>query len=288
MTLRGLDHLVIGVRDLDAAGRQYERLGFTVGARNQHSWGTDNRIVQMPGFFLELVTVVRPALIPAHAPRQFSFGQHVADALMRGEGPSMLVLESTDAKSDAAIYLAAGIGDFEPFFFSRKGKSAAGEEIEVSFSLAFARNELAPDCGFFVCQQHRPELFWNKPVQVHANGVTSVDAVYLVADNPTDHHIFLSAFTGQRALTASSAGIVAPLPRGRIEILTMLAASRHLGSQRVTANETAIIGLSVHTANLSGVERRLSREGIAFDRLGERIVVPATDACGCIIAFEAA
>ncbi len=30
---RGLDHLVIGVRDLDAAGKLYERLGFRVGAR---------------------------------------------------------------------------------------------------------------------------------------------------------------------------------------------------------------------------------------------------------------
>jgi hypothetical protein len=288
MTLRGLDHLVIGVRDLDAAGQQFERLGFKVGARNQHAWGTDNRIVQMPGFFLELVTVARPGLIPPHGPRQFSFGQHVADALARREGPSMLVLESTDAKRDAAQYLAAGIGDFEPFFFARKGRSAAGEEIEVAFTLAFARDELAPECGFFACQQHRPELFWSKAAQAHANGVTAVDAVYLVADNPTDHHIFLSGFTGQRALTASSAGIVAPLPRGRIEILTGRAASRHLGVDANPVTETAIIGFSVRTSDLAALERRLIAEGIAFRRIEERLVVPASAACGCIVAFEAA
>ena len=33
---RGLDHLVHVVRDLDAAGAFYQRLGFTVGARNRH------------------------------------------------------------------------------------------------------------------------------------------------------------------------------------------------------------------------------------------------------------
>jgi Glyoxalase-like domain len=287
MTARGLDHLVIGVRDLDAAGRLFERMGFTVGGRNQHSWGTDNRIVQMPGFFIELITVARPQLIPDHAPRRFSFGRHVADALARGEGPSMVVLESRDAAADAAGYAAAGIGDFEPFTFSRKGRTATGEEVEVSFSLAFAQDELAPDCGFFACRQHRPELFWSPKAQTHANGVNAVDAVYLVADNPTDHHIFLSSFTGQRALTASSAGIVAPLPRGRIEILTSRAASSHFGRPDMAVPAPAIIGLSVRTSDLVAVERRLASEHIAFARIGARIVVPASQACGCILAFEA-
>ncbi|RYE71196.1 MAG: VOC family protein, partial [Hyphomicrobiales bacterium] len=52
---RGLDHLVIGVADLDAAGAFYDDLGFRVGARNRHPWGTENRIVQFPGAFLELI-----------------------------------------------------------------------------------------------------------------------------------------------------------------------------------------------------------------------------------------
>ncbi len=43
---RRIDHLVLAVRDLDAAGLFYERLGFQVGARNRHPWGTENRIVQ--------------------------------------------------------------------------------------------------------------------------------------------------------------------------------------------------------------------------------------------------
>ena len=54
---RGLDHLVHAVRDLDAAGELYGRLGFTVGARNRHPWGTHNRIVQLPGFFIELLAI---------------------------------------------------------------------------------------------------------------------------------------------------------------------------------------------------------------------------------------
>src|SRR5215467_5134661 len=57
---RGLDHVVHAVRDLEAAAELYRRLGFTVGARNQHSWGTHNHLIQLPGFFLELLTVAEP------------------------------------------------------------------------------------------------------------------------------------------------------------------------------------------------------------------------------------
>src|SRR5262245_61245106 len=57
---RGLDHVVHAVRDLDATPELYRRLGFTVGARNRHAWGTHNHLVQMPGFFIELLTVAEP------------------------------------------------------------------------------------------------------------------------------------------------------------------------------------------------------------------------------------
>jgi hypothetical protein len=57
---RGLDHMVHAVRDLDAVAALYRRLGFSVGARNRHPWGTHNHIVQLPGFFIELLTLAEP------------------------------------------------------------------------------------------------------------------------------------------------------------------------------------------------------------------------------------
>ena len=57
---RGLDHIVHAVRDLDAAAEIYRGLGFTVGARNRHPWGTHNHIMQLRGFFIELLTLAEP------------------------------------------------------------------------------------------------------------------------------------------------------------------------------------------------------------------------------------
>src|SRR5262245_37044511 len=105
---RGLDHIVHAVRDLDAAADLYHRAGFTVGARNRHAWGTHNHIVQLPGFFIELLTVAEPEKLGTDG---FSalFGTFNRLFLKRHEGFSLLMLESRDAVADAAEFRAAKI-----------------------------------------------------------------------------------------------------------------------------------------------------------------------------------
>src|SRR2546421_7377212 len=81
---RGLDHIVHAVHDLDAAGDAYARLGFTVGARNRHPWGTHNRIVQFPGVFIELLSVGEPERIPPARPRMRS-EEHTSELQSRSD-----------------------------------------------------------------------------------------------------------------------------------------------------------------------------------------------------------
>jgi catechol 2,3-dioxygenase-like lactoylglutathione lyase family enzyme len=282
---RGLDHLVIGVRDLDAAGELYARMGFRVGARNRHPWGTENRIVQFPGAFLELITIGDPGAIPPHGPCHFSFGAFVRDALARGEGMSMLVLESRDARADAEAFREDGIGDYEPFFFERQAQRPDGSQVRVAFSLAFARNERAPDCGFFVCEQHEPQNFWNPAFQQHSNGASGLAAAIMVAENPTDHHIFVSAFTGERSLKSNSLGVSAALPRGRLDVLTPHAAQQLFAVEDKGAGPE-FAGFVVAVPDLAAVQAGLDRGKIGSVRVGERIIVPGEAAMGCMVAFE--
>ena len=90
---RGLDHIVHAVRDLDAAADLYRRLGFTVGARNRHQWGTHNHIVQMPGFFIELLTFAEPDKLGGDGFSRL-FAAYNRDFIARAEGFSLLILES--------------------------------------------------------------------------------------------------------------------------------------------------------------------------------------------------
>ena len=202
----GLDHVVHAVSDLEGAARLYRRLGFTVGARNRHSWGTHNHVVQLPGFFIELLTVAEPEKLGSDG---FSnlFGRFNQSFLSNREGLSLLLLESDNAAADAAAFESAGIGASEVLKFEREGKQPDGAAVKLAFSLAFARDARAPAIGFAVCQQHFPANFWNPAFQQHANTASGIAGVVLVAENPTDHHIFLSAFTGVRDLHATSNGV---------------------------------------------------------------------------------
>ncbi|HEV2564408.1 MAG TPA: VOC family protein, partial [Microvirga sp.] len=131
---RRIDHLVVAVHDLDQAASFYQRLGFQVGARNRHPWGTENRIIQLPGSFIELISVGERAAISPHQASAFSFGAFVQDYLQDREGLAMLALDSRDAKADAALFAERGIGSFEPFHFERTGRRPDGSETKVAFT----------------------------------------------------------------------------------------------------------------------------------------------------------
>lgn len=214
---RGIDHLVLGVRDLDAAGAFYQELGFTVGARNRHPWGTHNRLIQFPGAFLELITVAEPSLVPEPEPGRFSFGACVRDALAAGEGISMLALESADAAADNALWESAGIGGFDTFFFERQGRRPDGQPVRVAFTLAFAADAAAHGAGFFVCQQHEPQNFWNPAFQIHDNGARGIAETRFGAPSPPEHRRFLEAFTGA-PVQEIDGSLRIDLPRGAIMV----------------------------------------------------------------------
>jgi len=259
-------------------------MGFQVGARNRHPWGTENRIVQMPGVFLELIAVGEGASIEPHAPGRFSFGAFVRDSLARREGIAMLVLESTDAAADRSAFAVAGIGDFAPFSFERQARGPDGGTMRVAFSLAFAASALAPEAGFFVCQQHEPQNFWNSRFQDHPNEASGVASVLMVADNPSAHAEFLSAFTGERDIVSNSAGIAVPLPRGRVEVLSGAAATWVTGSA-LEEDPTRFIGFAVTGCDPARQRQRLSAAGIACHPGPWGLVVPAAAARGTAVLF---
>ena len=171
---RALDHLVIPAHNLAAQAEFYGRLGFQVGARNRHPWGTENHIVQFDGQFLELIGLGEGFSTPNDIEGEFSFAGFVAKYLEARQGLAMLVMRSFDAEADRREFVANHIGDYSRFDFARKGRGPDGTTVDVAFSLAFAASKSWPKTGFFVCQQHFPENFWNSAAQVHPNGAIGV------------------------------------------------------------------------------------------------------------------
>ncbi len=233
--MRGLDHLVVAVKDLEAAGRAYSELGFTVTPENRHPWGTANRLIQLDGFFIELLSVADPGLIPAASGNGFSFGEFNQDFLCGREGASMLVLESGGAEVDRSEFLSAGLDVFDPFSFERIANLADGSTAKVAFDLTILKDPKSPNIGYFTCHNKYPENFWKPSFQSHANGGKRVSTVYLLARDPSDHHEFLGKFIGQREMRATSLGLELQTARGKIFVLTPGAYRSLVGAEAADA-----------------------------------------------------
>ncbi len=282
----GLDHVVHAVRDLAAAAELYRRLGFTVGARNRHAWGTHNHLVQLPGFFVELLTVAEPEKLGSDG---FSalFGTFNRIFLKNQEGLSLLILESDDAATDAVRFRSAGIGVSDAMRFEREGKRPDGAAVKVGFSLAFARDAKAAAVGFAVCQQHFPENFWDPAFQQHGNTASGIDAAVLVAENPSEHRAFLSAFAGVRDLSVTSSGITASTPRGDISVMEPAAFRSRFGTEPPDVSRGArLAAMQFRVRDRAALSAALAAGGIAtFSRMDATIVGPQT-ALGATLVFH--
>jgi len=215
MTLRAFDHIVLVARDLDAQARLFEQLGFTLTPLAQHPWGTANRLVQMQGVFLELLSLGSIAIEPPAA-GHFSFGAFTRDYLARREGIAMLVLRTTDAATDRAQWRSRGLETYELFDFSRSATLPDGRSVTVAFTLCFVTDPQMPEALFFVCQQHYPENFWKPEFQVHANGATGVATVWMAAAQPHRHASFCARLTDERAVRMDGNAVHVAMQNGAL------------------------------------------------------------------------
>jgi hypothetical protein len=143
--------------------------------------------------------------------------------------------------------------------------------------------------GFFACREHHPENFWNPAFQVHANTTKTVAAVIMVAEHPAAHRGFLSAFVGEDAIQATSAGIVVPTPRGVIEVITPAAFHTQFGVDPPDlARGPRLAGLRFAVKDFAATVDALKGGGIdAQVRMG-RIVVGPDLAVGATLVFAPA
>jgi catechol 2,3-dioxygenase-like lactoylglutathione lyase family enzyme len=168
--IRGIDHAVIAVRNLDAARDAYRRLGFTLTPRGRHSLGSQNHCIMFGSDYLELMALPKPH--PAL--------QRLGDFLAKGEGLEALALATDDAAGLCAELAADGVAAEAPLDFSRPVAGLG----EARFRTVQMPLELSPGCRVFACQHLTRELVWRPEYQRHAVGATQIAAVAVVAEDP--------------------------------------------------------------------------------------------------------
>ena len=287
-TPRDIDHLVLAVRDLDAARATYERLGFTLTPVARHPWGTENALAQLQGSFLELLALADPAAVPEPTATAFSFGAFNRDYLEAREGLSMLALKSADAAADRADFAAHELPVFDPFGFERVAKAPDGSERKVAFSLAFTSDARTHGAaGFFTCQHLHPENFWRTEYQRHPNGALHVASAVFVTRDPADFHEFLTHFTGQHDMLSTSLHVRFDLGQGAVDVLSPVAYRAFFGED-CEPDPRRFLACRVAVADVAVTRDLLTTNGVPFSEISGALVVPSSFAHGCAVAFVAA
>ena len=285
---RGIDHLVLCVTDLEAARGFYGMLGFNLTPTAHHPFGTSNFLAQLQGNFLEILTVTDPTLIEPPLEGHFSFAHHNQGYLSEGQGMSMLVFESQDARADQAEFRIKRLDTYEPFDFSRKAVLPTGEEVTVGFSLAFATHPDMPRAAFFCCQQHAPQHFWKPEYQTHDNGARSVLSVILVAHEPQNYTGFFQSLQGTKAVADTAEGLQVTTSRGHLDVMTPAAYDQRFGPETAPdlAQGPRFAAMCVGVQDLAQITGICQKNGVPFVTAPRSVRVCAKDAFGTLIEFS--
>ncbi len=196
----------------------------------------------------------------------------------------MLVLKGKGV-SDAEEFRAKGIGDFELYDFERQGKRPDGTPVKVAFSLAFASDNAA-DAGFFTCQQHYPENFWNPAHQKHANSTSAVAGVVFAAGEPERHRAFMEKFA-DASVSKAAGGFSIATPRGTIEMVTPTAFVARFGVEAPDTARGARLAAIRFAVDDGGLLQNVPElAGIAGIYEENAAVIGSEDAMGAVIVFE--
>lgn len=198
--LTGLDHIIIGVNDLELATTIFsQKLGLAASGGGIHpSGGTANRIIVIGDTYLELITVRAPG----------EAQQSILDRLAKREGYLNFVLSSNDIEAESKAMRSRGvsiIGPKEGQLRSADGRTRRWSRIDVE------RPDMVQPYPFLIQHDSTDEerrfrlAGWTQP-PAHPLGATKVLSTTIAVANlaeavPRFQHVYglqpSATFTGE-------------------------------------------------------------------------------------------
>jgi catechol 2,3-dioxygenase-like lactoylglutathione lyase family enzyme len=278
--ISGIDHNIVGVRDLEAARATYARLGFTLTPRGRHvGWGTANYCIMFTHGYVELLGIADPA--------QFTNG--LDKFLEQREGLLGFAFATPDAEAAARQLAAAGLEPQGPKDLGRLLELPEGD-VTPRFKLVMLPPRATPGVSAFVCQHLTPELLRRPAWEKHANGAMALIGMTAVVEDPRsllDAYETLcgagSATMTDDTLTVRSGGSY--LVFARPDDLPAL----HPDVELPEAPVPFLAAMTIAVADLDATRRYLEEKGLepAFDRAGS-LRLDARTACGIVLEFRQA
>lgn len=286
---RGIDHVVLSVRNLDAAAAFFRRAGFTLTPKAEQPFGTSTCMALLDGNFIDLLGTTSADKIPPHQPDRFSLAAQHQDQLQRREGLSLVAMISDDARRDREGFLAGGLRAAEPVDVSRPVTQPDGAEAIFAFTMVVVADPRLGDAQHFIYQIRTPDTFWHATYQDHANGAMEVSEIVVVADKPSQLAPFYAALVSPDAVHSVGNALQVDTAKGRIVVLSPAELTRRFEGIEIDIPVTRpyVAGFQVRSRDLKLVEGCLERGGVPFARRDAAVRIAPNDAFGAAIEFVA-
>lgn len=275
--LSGIDHAIVGVRDLEQAKATYERLGFQTTPLGRHvGWGTANYCLMFPDDYLELLGIVDGS----------QFTNNLDRFLAAREGLLSLALHSTDPEATREAWQAAGLAPAEV--------APLGRQLE-DFELRFANVMLAPEATggvpLFACAPLTPEAMRRADWLAHPNGALGIASVTVAVEDPGALYEPMAQVFGSICLTETDDTLAVHTGHGVLLFVTPDDLDMLHPELDAIATEDAptIAALSLKVRDLGATAAWLDRQDVAYRRdSGGTIGVAPAHTHGVMLEFVAA
>ena len=275
--ITGIDHAIVGVRKLEAARRQWAKLGFTITPRGRHKgWATANYCIMFETDYVELLGIVDPT----------GFTNKLDRFLKIREGLMGLAFSTETAEAVSAALEAASIGYKGPADLSRLLELPEGE-VEPAFKLVYL-NGATPGVSSFVCQHLTRDLVWRPEWTRHANGVTGIDSMTVVVRNTSTPRAGWRTFLGKDAVTEiGEQEFIAMVGQTELRFLTEAAAKAALPDlRRRKWRPPFLAGMALSVGDPAETVKALEAGGVKYARKDdETIAVSGSQANGVSLEF---
>jgi hypothetical protein len=268
--------VLVGVRDLEAAGAQWRRLGFSLTPPGRHiGWGSGNRCIMFAEDYVELLGILDPS----------RFCNNLDRFLAEREGLMGLAFAGADAAEATARLGAAGLHPDGPRRLERLLDLPEGE-ARLAFDLAFLPPQETPDLSAFLCCHRTPELLRHDPGWLaHANGAKRLVGITVVSQDPAAAALGYVPIAGEDGVSAGDGETAVTLGRHRIRFIGAAGFARRyeaLGAVPSFAPPYPA-ALEIAVADLDAARRLLAAAGAAPADAADRVCVHPRDATGAVL-----
>lgn len=278
--ITGIDHLLVGVRDLEAARERYRRLGFTCTPRGSHiGWGTANYCIMFTHDYIELLGIVDAQ----------KFTNNLDRFLEGGEGMLGLAFRTADADAVKAAFDAADVSAEGPKDLARNLELPEGTVLP-RFKLVFPAAETFPAMRAFVCQHLTPAMIRRPEWLEHLNGAVDLASATAVVAEPAALAPAYARLFGSAACTGNDDGLSVRVGRHKLIFLNLEAAAALYPdlAPKTPPKDQRLLAQCVLVDDLDGTAAFLDSKRVPFSSPADGILrVPPEEATGVVLEFRA-